>query len=178
MFNEEAGRKGWSVQRVQVGSRDLCEFSPRFDYHAITQLDHYQLWKNPIVPSAHKLLASVSMVVSLPRDHTHDFSTHLDLFTQSVGSAVVDPKYPLSFATLSLESYFRDIAVQVSTRYTGMVHPTELIMVQNIAGDVIKVTSQSGKIDVDATRITGSLSMWSRQGLEFLVYLSDMNTEP
>lgn len=111
------------------------------------------------MPITRNLLASVPMVVSLPRGQLHDFSAHLNHFTQPIGPAIADPRHALSFRTLGLEGNVESVDIRASTRCPDVTEFTELIVVHHIEVGLVIVKRA---LVVDETRISRSPSLWSK----------------
>ncbi|KAG8739271.1 hypothetical protein FRC10_005833 [Ceratobasidium sp. 414] len=104
------------------------------------------IWKDPTSPTRNNLLASASIILTLPYSHVHNLVTRINYFTQTVGLKD-EANSPLLFDTLRL------------------LGSNGHIEVYNVEAAVVEGRSEYDSLLVEDSRIKKSLSLESQYGM-------------
>ncbi|KAG9121072.1 hypothetical protein FRC07_003114 [Ceratobasidium sp. 392] len=105
------------------------------------------IWRDPTSPARNHLLASASIMLTLPYQHTHDLTTRLRYLSQTIGCSSKTMSRLLSFGTLRLGGSHNQIAVR------------------NIEAETIEGVSDDSPLSVADSRVNKSLNLQSTYGV-------------
>ncbi|KAG9074443.1 hypothetical protein FRC06_010690 [Ceratobasidium sp. 370] len=105
------------------------------------------IWKDPTSPTRNNLLASASIILTLPYSHVHNLFTRINYFTQTIGPKEDANSPLLSFGTLKL------------------LGNNGRIEVHNVEAAIVEGRSGADSLLVQDSRIKKSLSLESQYGM-------------
>ncbi|CAE6447402.1 unnamed protein product [Rhizoctonia solani] len=109
-------------------------------------------WKDPTVHDQDSFLASMSIIVTLPRTQVHSLSTHLNYFTQTIGPEVKTDSNRLVFDTLR---------ARLGERGS--------LKVRNVTVATVQTTALGDAQVIEDTRVTKSIQMQSETGFIYCI---------
>ncbi|KAG9086284.1 hypothetical protein FS749_003758 [Ceratobasidium sp. UAMH 11750] len=113
------------------------------------------VWKDSTSPNINNLLASASIVVTLPHRHVHDLITHLEHFSQTIGGTKKVGSRLLSFGTLQLTG--NPVGIEVwnvdAATIRGASKDTPLLVVDSRVSRLLNLRSVNGIVSCNVTLV-------------------------